>query len=451
MKNRSFFLIGSTTYFALTILAILFYLERTAFVDISFHLFYIIKDENFAIQNFRFGSILTQAFPLVAAHLSLPLKYIMLIYSTGFAVVYWVHFNIQFRLGYKYGLVMLMLSILMVNDTFYWVQSELPQGLALLTLLLAFISFSSHQQKKPFTFYPIFTILTFTTAFMHPLLLFPFLFGVTFLFCRREINLNLFLGSLVSYLGFFVIKTFFFATAYDSQSMEGADNIFTLFPNYFTLESNVEFLRYLFYDYYLLLMGLISVSVFYLYNRKTLLFFSVLLFFIGYTMLVNVSYPSGGAQFYMENLYLPLTIFIAYPLVFDVFPAIKGKYLIGILILVCIIRVAHIYMASAPFTERANYLLELIETGPQNKVVRSATEAEKEILQMSWGTPYEIWLLSTLKTGKTRSILITPNPGKLRWAKSHNRSFLTPWGAFGYETLPDRYFNFSDTSQYVFQ
>lgn len=449
--SKNTFYIGNAIYTSLFILAILFYVERTAFVDISFHLFYILKDEYFAIQNFRFGSVFTQAFPLFAYYLSLPLKYIMLTYSVGFALIYWIHFNIQFRLGYKFGLVMLMLSILMVNDTFYWIQSELPQGLAMLTLLLAYISFSYERHKKPFLFYPIFTLLTFTTAFMHPLLLFPFLFGVTFLFFKQEIGWNLFLGSVVSYLGFFGIKTFFFATAYDSQSMGGASNIFTLFPHYFTLESNVEFLGYLLYDYYLLLIGLISVSVYYIYKRKTLLFLSVLLFFIGYSLLVNISYPQGGAKFYMENLYLPLTIFVAYPLAFDLLPALKGKYFLGILLLAGIIRLTHIYYTSAPYTERANYLLELIEETPEGKMVRSATEAEKEILQMDWATPYEIWLLSTIKTGRTKSMVIIDNPEKLEWAKSQNKSFITKWGAFDYETLPDRYFNFTDSSQYVFE
>lgn len=59
--QQAIYRIGSLTYIVLGILALVFYLERTAFLDISFHLFYILKDGDFAIQNNRFAAALTQA------------------------------------------------------------------------------------------------------------------------------------------------------------------------------------------------------------------------------------------------------------------------------------------------------------------------------------------------------------------------------------------------------
>jgi len=431
-------------------MAVLFYLERTAFVDISFHIFYILKDGYFAIQNFRFGSFVTQAFPLVTSYLSLPLNYIMLSYSLGFALVYWVHFNLQFRIDYKYGLVMLMLSTLMVNDTFYWIQSELPQGLAFLCLLLAFLSYYS-KKKKAFFFYPSFIFLIFITSFIHPLVLFPFLFGVTFLYIKREIDADMFLGATLSYLVFFGIKTLFFATSYDSQSMEGINNIFILFPSYFTLDSNIQFLSDLITDYYLVLIGLILVLVYYLFKERFFLFFLVFLFFVGYAFLVNISYPQGAAKFYMENLYLPLSIFVAFPLAFDLFPSIGFKYFGFILLLGCLLRCTHIYCQNTPYSERVDYLLEMIDSCSEDKVIRAPSEEEEKILQMVWATPYEIWLLSTIKTGETKSMVLIDNPEELNWARDRNKSFITKWGVFDYENLPERYFNFQDTSPYRYK
>ena len=48
-------------------------------------------------------------------------------------------------------------------------------------------------------------------------------------------------------------------------------------------------------------------------------------------------------QFYLENLYLPLTIFVAFPLVYDLMPKLKMSYASYALILVVTIRLADIY------------------------------------------------------------------------------------------------------------
>ncbi|TVR79834.1 MAG: hypothetical protein EA409_08890 [Saprospirales bacterium] len=78
-------------------LAAWFFVERTAFVDISFHLFQLIHD-GIAIQNNRFVAILTQIFPIAGIHLGLPLKSLMLIYSLAFPIVYFVVFLILYEI-----------------------------------------------------------------------------------------------------------------------------------------------------------------------------------------------------------------------------------------------------------------------------------------------------------------------------------------------------------------
>lgn len=134
--NEQTFKIGSITYIILAILAVILYIERTAFLDISFHLFYILKDGNFAIQNNRFGAFMTQLFPLIGSKIGLPLDVIMKLYSVGFVLYYFSIFLIitKFLKVQKFGIVLLLFSTLMVADTFYWIQSELPQGIAFMIL-----------------------------------------------------------------------------------------------------------------------------------------------------------------------------------------------------------------------------------------------------------------------------------------------------------------------------
>jgi len=93
----------------------------------------------------------------------------------------------------------------------------------------------------------------------------------------------------------------------------------------------------------------------------------------------------------------------------------------------------------------------MIDSCSEDKVIRAPSEEEEKILQMVWATPYEIWLLSTIKTGETKSMVLIDNPEELNWARDRNKSFITKWGVFDYENLPERYFNFQDTSPYRYK
>ena len=59
--------------------AAFFYMERMLFLDASFILFRIINLGEFQIQEHRYGSFITQAFPLIAAKLHLPIQVVVLL------------------------------------------------------------------------------------------------------------------------------------------------------------------------------------------------------------------------------------------------------------------------------------------------------------------------------------------------------------------------------------
>ena len=71
---------GIVLYFILIVLSVLFYKERTIMFDTAFQLFQILRNDNFAIQVNRFGSAITQAFPLYTSRLNFSLETITIIY-----------------------------------------------------------------------------------------------------------------------------------------------------------------------------------------------------------------------------------------------------------------------------------------------------------------------------------------------------------------------------------
>src|SRR5688572_1150130 len=94
MHHKRLYLLGFLGYAGALILSLAFYEERTAFGDIAFHLFEIIRKDGFAIQNHRFGAILTEVFPVVGLKLGLSLSAIMKLYSSGYVLFYLLCYGI---------------------------------------------------------------------------------------------------------------------------------------------------------------------------------------------------------------------------------------------------------------------------------------------------------------------------------------------------------------------
>lgn len=68
---------------------------------------------------------------------------------------------------------------------------------------------------------------------------------------------------------------------------------------------------------------------------------------------------------------------------------------------------------------------------------------------MTWGSSYEFWLLSTLETGESRSIIIEEREGEYDWMLPEKKTFFTKWGGYPYEQFNKKYFKFEDESIYV--
>jgi hypothetical protein len=74
-------------YSVLSILSIVYYLERTVFTEMSIHIFSLLKDKTHAIQNFRFVAFITQSFPLLGLKAGPSLSGIATVYSLAFSLL----------------------------------------------------------------------------------------------------------------------------------------------------------------------------------------------------------------------------------------------------------------------------------------------------------------------------------------------------------------------------
>ena len=174
--NNLILISGLATFSYLIILSQIYFKERTCFADMSFILFNIIKDQSLAIQVNRFGSAITQIFPLAGVWFGLSLETIMRLYSSSFIIWYFSVFLICYFIfqKQKHALLMLLFAILMVTDTFYWITNEQLQGIAFCILMFAYIEWQIEKLNSSFLFYPILILGIFTAAFFHPLVVVGF-------------------------------------------------------------------------------------------------------------------------------------------------------------------------------------------------------------------------------------------------------------------------------------
>jgi hypothetical protein len=351
------------------------------------------------------------------------------------------------------ALVMLLFSTLLVSETFFWIQSELPQGIAF--TLLTFGLLTSKKEISEYRSWQVALIfmMLITVIWFHPMLFFVLVFLFAFLKDRvgKSIwNMAVWFCGLVMLFKNLVLPR----AEYDVQAMGRAKNILGLFPNYFNLQSNKDFLKWCLIDYPFLIV-LLAINVFFYFKEKN--FYKLALqslFFVGYLFFINVSFNNGDHQFYLENLYLPLSIFVAVPFAFDVLPSgFLKKIPLALVALVILFSIVRIGLHSKHWTERLDWaktLLTQTANLPAKKLLLNEKNTPTDLLILTWGSAYEFLLLSSLeKPENARCILIDENPRRLDWAKTNPHSLLTEWEVWKYEELPSRYFAPKDTGSYI--
>lgn len=448
--DKKLFHIGLGAYVVLLTLAILFFKERTIFLDNSFFLFDMLRNDSFCVQRYRYIAAIPQILPLLAANLSLSLKWVMIGFSASF-IMYQAACYVLCGLvlkNYRMALVLLFTNILIITHTFFWGLSELLLGISLMFPLFALICHAG-KPIRPVLVYALLITGIFIVAFSHPLILFPFLFVAAFLWLSKDENINkkLLLVATVTFVIIIGAKTLLLSDDYETSSASGIKNFVRLFPNYLSQYSNIRFAHNLLHIYYWLPVMFIIVLFTYIRQRQWLKLLLVTIACIGYSQLINISYPYYNTNdFYMENMYVPLSVFLALPLVLDILPRIKHTIAILLLVLILIGALQRIYTTRDTYKQRINWYRGYLDKYGGEKILVNMDRKPVGTILQEWASPYEFWLLSTLERDSTASIVIHKNVDEIGWAYDNYRAFVTTWGVYPYKDLNPVYFKFRDTS-----
>lgn len=454
MQKRIYYW-GICVYGLYLLLALLFYKERTILLDNSFFLFEMARTGSFITPHYRFIAAIPQVPAVIGLKMQLPLNIIMILFSAGYATFHAFCYLLAGSVfkNYRLAIAQLLAHFLILNYTFYWHISELGLGISLMFPLLAVMVPAEQLQMRTGVRMALVVLLALFLPFSHPVIVFPFVFAIAWFIAMRgglPLSRTIVVTALAAFIPAFACKKLFFTDEYEAASSGSINNIRTLFPHYFDLYSNRHFIENWFSTYYWLPVMLIVAVVVLVVRRGMLpagLLFAAV---IGYTALINISYPTSYTQdFYMENLYQPLSFFLAIAFVSVFAGDVKPVFFALIFVLVAATAFARIICTKGLYQKRLAYLQSQVELYRGRKVLLQANEEHRQHLQMVWASPYEVWLLSTAKENKTAAITIAEDAQAIEWICHECRGFAPTWGMYKYNELNPTYFRFTDsTSDY---
>ena len=459
--------LGLATMLVLLVFAWHFYLERTAFYDLSYHLLTYLKTKSLFVQNRRFVAIATQLPTLLAVRAGLPLIAIMRLYSVVFILFYLAIFLAcaYWLRNEQVALVVALSFVLLAARTFYWAQSELPQALA---VLLFFYAGVSRQAPLPWrrstlalaTLVPVF-------IFGHPLMLLPFLFlwAYDWLLNQRYRDWAYY-GMLVLALAMYELRDALTPPgSYETMYLTFEPNLIAFFPDYFTLASFHHFWYLSTHDFLALPVLLLVLTAFYLRQRTGLAMLRLALVWasvLGYAFVISVSKPDYTEPTYLENLYLPLTLFVAVPLALEVLPALEragprwGRAAAtGAVVLLVTIRLVAVWQQHTPYSAYQQWLARLLHYTrqfPERKYILYFGNVDPHDLRAGW--PWWSMASETVVASARHSpdsvqtVRVGWDVDQLAQTGAQPGIFLAPFNAFPSTALPARYCRFPANSSY---
>jgi hypothetical protein len=439
--------IGLIVYISLLILSVVFYQERVILYDNSFYLFEMIRTESFCIQRYRVISVLPELLAFLAIKIGAPLIVVSILFSVGYSLFYFVIYLIVgfFLRKYQLAIVLLVVNTLIVSHTFFWNISELYLGIGLLILFFAIASDKTFKSLNVWQNNTLLFLLVLISS-SHPLILFPFAFLAYYLFRQKALENKMALYVFSIFIIFYIVNRVYFTDWYDSEKLNALNNIKTLFPHYFDIESNHLLLKDVIRPYLFATIFWVISIVFYLQKKKYFDLIITNLFLLGYLFLVNVTFSNEERTPYMENMYLVISMVLGLIFMFEIFPTLKKNVIAPVIILIISIAcLGRIVYYQQEYTNRIDWYKMYFENKTIKNIALPSDVAPNDILTMSWAVPFEVSLLSTLEYGTTYGLVFLDELNERKVEKPiFQNQLVTPWSKFPYNELPQRYFKFSN-------
>ena len=437
--------------------SVYFNIERILFADPAYVLFRIINLGSLQISEHRYGSFITQLFPLIASKLHLPLSWIVLIYSASFNLFYLVvaAFLVLRWKDYPLATLMSFYFVLFVSDSYFWVINEVHQGIAWMFLCFGAMHHLYLKNRSKVIIPVVFSVLAWLSIYSHPLIIFPFWFLLLFFLLDKKIGswnapFNIILCAILLVLCVSRVVISLKVDQYDSSKLHpltsfGALNIWRAV----TSPTVKEILRRSLTNYWVVPLLLVWGMIALVRKRKYKLATLTITFCIAYFVCVFLTLADFLA-FYTETQLAPGTVMITAPFVFYVFPDLKSKTAAFLLGFIFIVRLVYIGIASDKFVSRKQWLYSVLKDMRQRNITKGIIYAEIRTQVLSvWAIPEESLIASAIENDKPNLTFVVGSVKSISKIKADNRSqMISSYEAWDIDSTNRRYFDFDTTTNY---
>lgn len=440
-------------YLLLLAMALYFYKERIFFSDTGFYIFEMVRTGNFTIQHGRFVAYFTEIFPIGMRRLEMPLASIVMAHSISFVLLNIAGFVVLYK-GFKQhylALAFLFFNVLMARHTFYYCLSELVQGVTFFFFYIALLM-QLHNRQKARWWQWLLAILSLVVAvFSHPMMLFYPVFILSYLVLKYRAKSKVFIIGGIVYALFQFLKMHFFKSPYDVGATQRFYDGLALLPHFYKTTAFKDLVEYFIKDYYLIAVLMIATLVYYLREKQWIMFAFILSYSIGFLIINIITEPNGTFQFYLEARYILFSLFVIFPLVYDVLGALHPKLWIALVTACLAISLLGIFNTHGKYSARVammNSLLQEMAAKGQEKIIVPQDALPAHLVMMTWPVAYECWGLSMISQGVSRGVIISENDQQFAQFPSSKKGFLSINGYMPYCEFPNKYFIFKDSANY---
>lgn len=445
----------------LSIGAVYYYQERMLFSDAAWVFYNITNQKQLFIQEHRYGSFITQLFPLIGLALHLPLKGILILYSLSFNLFPLITgFILYQKRQYEWVIVLALYLTICVSESYYWTNNEVHQGIIWLCASMGLLNHIIKKDTHTIGYLLLFGLLAFLAIFAHPILMIisAFAFGMFALSMHQQVGVRPLLryGCLIA--GLIGIKYYLSQHGwYDQTKLESIHKISSIQSIIQALHSATvqTFIdnclsRYLIFTVFFL----IGIIIMLLQKRYLSLLWTVL-FTTAYILCIGIIYPTCDNLFYIESEWMPICIMGIWAVCFwglkQFYPSMASL----LLFLVLGIQIIQIHNSAPKFTKRINCIQSIINQpkiqAAQKVLIGPLPENDslRKTLLMSWGLPIETLIYSSIETPQHIVSVRIVDSNELKQLTPLPNMFINPFYNEKYDRLNAAYFKLDSKTPYL--
>jgi len=392
------FIGGHLLFAILFFYSLLFWKERQAF-DAAHYLLEIILRKSFFIAHFRPLGVVSQVLPVIGVWLCVPLKWLMILYSFGDVLYYYLIFLlliIYFK-NERASIWFFIVYLSTLAYSFYCPVTELLQGLVLLPVVYCLL------EKGGGVSQIWIYVITLLIVFSHPLLFIPLGALLAFYFFRGKIEKKQWL-LILWFVALLAVK-FLTLDIYDSQKAfyPVVYNDYGNMNNITDVRYLISFFKMLFINYPVLFF-LFGYSCFLIICQKAFPSLSVYVGSVfGFLLIIICTHHFEHISNYSERMLLPLPCLIALPIAFYELSNNKSKIRLFSFILLLgffLFRLTQIYQSGQEFVLRNEQMRRIIDVsrlmGAQKVIADENLLEQLPFANTGWCYSIESMLLSAI-------------------------------------------------------